>query len=175
MRPLRGMVALFGLAVVVASCVAPAAAQDPSVNPEATLSAAAAEPELPVAPVDPDLTPVSLSHLSVAAKAAFDLCVLPDQAPAVVGMALLPSARDVRKYMLTNGNEPELQDDVPVWVVQLKGPVTYRFGTVFHPLCVVKGGERFVFAPYGGEGRDGRWAPPDTFTPPQFALPPLAP
>jgi hypothetical protein len=126
-------------------------------------------------PVDPALTPVSRSNPGPEAKAALELCVRPDELALVVGMALLPSAREVGRYMLSNGKEPELQDDAPVWLVQLEGPVTYRFGTVFHPTCMVKKGEPTLFMAYGGSQDGATWTPPVDFTPATRALPPLAP
>lgn len=92
-------------------------------------------------------------------------------------MAKLASAREVRRYTYTNGNEPELQDNVPVWAIQLRGAITFRAWTEFNPLCVVKNGTRIIFAPYGGEGPNGIWLPPDDagFKLPELALPPLAP
>jgi hypothetical protein len=91
-------------------------------------------------------------------------------------MAKLASARDVQKYMLTNGREPELQDDTPVWVVQLKGSIEYRWGTAFNPVCVVKDdGTRWIFLPYGGATRSGPWSPLPEVVGPELALPSLAP
>jgi hypothetical protein len=172
---MRGLIAFVSLAVAFAACAAPGAGQGPE-SRASRAAAAVAMPDLPDVPIDRTLTPVSRSNPSEEAKAALDRCVKPEEMSLVVGMARLPSARDVRRYTLTNGNEPELQDEVPVWAVQLKGEVWYRFGTVFHPLCVVKNGEALLFAPYGGRHQDGSvWYPPADFTPPILALPPLAP
>lgn len=173
-RIVRTVVAMLGLAVVVSSCYAPGGAEAPG-SSAGSDPAGLAVPDLPEVPVDIALSAVSRSNPSVAAKAALDLCVRPGEMSLVVGMALLPSARDVGKYMLSSGRDPELQDDTPVWLVQLKGEVTYRSGTVFHPTCMVKDGDRSIYAAYGGRQDGTTWYPPDDFVPPVLALPPLAP
>lgn len=166
------------IAIAVAGCRFSGLGAGSTALPVASSPASGQTPvPLPAVPVDQSLVAVSRSAPNAAAKAALDLCVRPDDMPRVVGMALLASARDVRKYMLTNGNEPELQEDVPVWMIQLEGPVRYRTWTVVHPVCVVKGSARYIFAPYGGEGPNGVWSPSADlgFTPPQLALPSMAP
>jgi hypothetical protein len=121
-------------------------------------------------PVDPSLKPVSASD--PAAAAALHLCVRLDQFPLVAGMAHLPG-RDVHRFMLTNGNEPELATDELVWAIQLQGPIQERQFTVIDPLCVVVGAEAFHYVPYGVQGE--AFSPPPGFVEPEVALPPLLP
>jgi hypothetical protein len=129
-----------------------------------------AVPPLPDVPVDASLTPVSASNPSSDAKSALDRCSRPGAR--VAGMAHLKSAREVQKYTRTNGNEPELRIDMPVWVVQLEGLVNYRSGPAFNPLCVVReDGMRLIYLPYGSPGHP----PMPDFPGPEAALPPLAP
>lgn len=90
----------------------------------------------------------------------------------VAGMAQLP-ARDVRRFMLTNGNEPELQTDALVWAIQYDGVIPGRRGDTIDPLCVLVGAETYIYAPYGVEGQP--FSPPPDFTGPAAALPPLEP
>jgi hypothetical protein len=132
-------------------------------------------PALPNVPVDTTLAAVSLGEVDGDAQTAFDLCVSADDRSKVAGMAKM-SARSVRRYTRTNGNEPELQDETSVWVVQLRGAVTYRSGVVLNPLCVVKAGQPIIYAPYGGLTREGAvWTPQPDFPGPELALPSLAP
>src|SRR5262245_27064912 len=105
-----------GLVVLLAACAGPAsglaATSAAAIRPSASaVSADIPVPALPSVPVDWSLTPVSRGNPGAEARAALDLCVRPEDSGAVAGMALLPSARDVKKYMFTNGKEPELQDD----------------------------------------------------------------
>ena len=124
-------------------------------------------------PVDQTLEAVSRSDPTPAAKAALDACVRAGEIDSVVGMAQLP-AREVHRFMLTNGNEPELDVDGVVWAVQLEGEFFGRRGAVIDPLCVVlPNGRPVTFAPYGVVGRP--FTPPADFLPPSMALPPLAP
>jgi hypothetical protein len=120
-------------------------------------------------PVDTTLTALSQSHLSPEAQAALNACVRPSSADRIVGGALVPSAHDVGKYMPTNGNEPELQGDGPVWLFQLSGVFTIRFNMV-DPVCMVRGSQPVWFAPYDAHGN------PVTFGGmklPTLALPPI--
>ena len=128
---------------------------------------------LPKVPVDPALAAVSRSSPEADARTALKLCVR--EGDVVAGMAHLASARDVHKYMLTNGREPELQVDEPVWMVQLAGEVSFRGRTLYNPVCVVINGEPLVFAPYGSKADGPSWAPPADFVLPVVALPALAP
>lgn len=120
-------------------------------------------------PIDTSLATLSRSHLSPETQAALNLCVPPSSEGRIVGGALLPSAHDVAKYMPTNGNEPELQADRPVWLFQLSGAFTVRFSMV-DPLCMVRGSEPVWFAPYDVNGNP---VPFGGMRLPTLALPPI--
>ena len=173
----RSLVLVF-IVTVASGCTAPAgalvstdASSAPSNSPGATGTWVA--PALPAAPVDPGLAAVSKSSPTADAKAALDACVRPGDT--AVGMARLASARDAHKYMLSNGREPELQADVPVWMVQLSGAWTFRGRTAFNPVCIVMNGEATFYAPYGTAADGPNWSPPSDFVAPSLALPSLAP
>jgi hypothetical protein len=128
---------------------------------------------MPIVPVDTSLTAVSLSNPPAGAKEALAMCVRPEDLDKVAGMAQLP-AKEVRRFTLTNGNEPELQTDKLVWAIQMKGSSASRTGVdVIDPLCVVIDGISHKYVPYGGV--DGKFVPPADFVPATAALPPLAP
>lgn len=140
----------------------------------------------PVAlPVDSSLTPVSRSSPSSQAARAFDLCGVADlrdsaaSAPSsaiadfsqVAGMALVPSARDVGKYMPTYGSEAELKTDQPAWVIQFTGSIPTRQGPRSNLTCVVIGDFPIVYSAFG----DGTSTPAPGVRQPTFALPSLQP
>ncbi len=163
------------MSTLLAGCAAPAGASIETTGPNPSAESVATvlpAPPLRVLPVDPNLSAVSLANPSAEAKAAMDLCVRAGDT--VAGMAYLDSARDVRKYMLTNGNEPELQTDKPAWIIQFSGAWTFRNWTAYNPVCVVVDGVRMIFAPYGTAADGPAWSPPADFVWPTVALPPLA-
>ena len=136
-------------------------------------SAISAELGMPNVPVDTSLEPISRSTPSQAAAAALALCVREGEIHLVSGMAQLP-AREVHRFMLTNGKEPELQDDALVFAVQFKGAIPERYGAMIDPLCVVfEDGTRFYYMPYGTQEKPSKV--PSDFTAATVALPPLAP
>ena len=177
---LRHVFTAIGLAATMAACAGgPVGQGGQPLTPAATVptagqAAPSAAPDLPNVPVDASLTAVSRSNPGRDAQAVIDLCVRPGDLDAIAGMAQLPSAQDVKKYMLTNGHEPELKDDVPVWMVQFKGPIKYRWGTAFNPVCVVKDGISTIYVPYGTAEHPDESVPSD-FKEATLALPPLAP
>jgi hypothetical protein len=159
-----GVVVLAGL---LAGCYRPAAGTDVPTG-EA--------PDLPAVPVDSTLAAVSRSNPGPDAKAALDLCGASDQLELVAGMALVPRARDVGKYMPTNGKEPELQSDTPVWLIQFKGELAHaHVGTVFNPVCMVMNGDYTPYGPYGDRSGTKAATLLPGFTAPILALPTLAP
>jgi hypothetical protein len=127
-------------------------------------------------PIDKSLTAVSPDDPAVAV--ALDLCVRADQRSLVVGMARMP-AREVHRFMLSNGKEPELATDELIWAIQLQGDVLISTRApsgstlVVDPLCVVIAGRGLTYAPYGHEGTP--FSPPPDFVWPEVALPPLLP
>lgn len=146
----------------------------PTTTADATPIAEALVTGLPIdLPIDQTLIGVSRSNPAPAAQSAMDACLRSGEIDAVIGMAQLP-AREVRRFMLTNGNEPELQGEQLVWAVQLKGDISYRGRAITDPLCVVlANGRPVIFAPYGQAGE--RFTPPEGFIQPTVALPPLLP
>ena len=127
---------------------------------------------LPDVPVDSTLEAVSKTNPDADAAAALDQCVRPGDIDKVVGMAHIP-ARDVHRFTLTNGKEPELETDALVWAIQLKGGIHSSFGVMLDPLCVVLRGEPIQFVPYGLVGEP--FAVPEGFVEAVAALPSLAP
>ena len=146
--------------------------------PEATETAnptIAATPGMgiPNVPVDPSLQPVSLSNPPPGAMAALAICVRPEDMGKVAGMAQLP-ANQLHRFMLTNGNEPELKTDTLVWAIQMKGLFPSRaVADIIDPLCVIVNGIPSRYAPYGAASRP--FTPPADFVGPEAALPPLEP
>jgi hypothetical protein len=165
-------VAILG-AVLVAGCTAPGGVA-PASGPASTASQPQAVSEgMPDVPVDSTLQAVSKSAPSGDAAKAMELCLREGELDQVTGMAQLP-ARDVHRFMLTNGKEPELQKESLAWAIQLKGHFWTRRGyEIIDPLCVVVDGTPLRYAPYGHVGE--KFVPPSDFLPPEAALPPLAP
>ncbi len=167
-------VAILG-AFMVAGCTASGGVA-PASGPVSTASqpqAGAVGEGMPDVPVDPTLDAVSKSAPSNDAAKAMGLCLREGELDQVTGMAELP-ARDVHRFTLTNGKEPELQKESLAWAIQLKGHFWTRRGDeVIDPLCVVVDGIPLHYAPYGHVGE--RFVPPSDFLPPEAALPSLAP
>lgn len=123
-------------------------------------------------PIDTRLVPLSLSALAARDEAALDLCVRPENRSRIAGAAWLPSARDVGKYMPTGGTEPELQANVPVFLVQLQGKIPSRRGAVVDPVCMVQDGTSYFYVPYADNGLP---VPFGGMRLPTLSLPPLEP
>lgn len=161
------------MALISAACGSSAGAPLGSVETSAAPSTGAKLSFPADLPVDPSLTPVSRSSPTLDAKAAIALCLGDSSLDQVAGMAQLPG-NEVRRFMFTNGKEPSLQTDDLVWAIQLKTSLTVLVGPpVVDPLCVVIGGTRTFYAPYGTVA--GAFSPPPDFVWPISALPPLAP
>lgn len=173
------------MSLVVAACYggggfAPGASPEASSPAELASPGVIEAPALPALPVDSSLAPISRSAPGADAARVLDLCVPGGDLSLVAGAAQLSTTHDVGKYLPTYGTEPELQADRPVWVVQLRGVVQYRFGVIPNPACVVIDGTPTVYAPYGAQGRTPGGpvvfvSPPPGFVPATLALPPLVP
>lgn len=123
-------------------------------------------------PIDTRLVPLSISTLTARDATALGLCVRPEDRSEVVGAAWLSSARSVGEYMPTNGNEPELQAAVPVFLVQLHGRIVSRARAAVDPVCMVRDGTSVLFAPYDDVGNPVQFG---GMRLPTLSLPPLEP
>ncbi|HWP62151.1 MAG TPA: hypothetical protein VNO86_01625 [Candidatus Binatia bacterium] len=190
-RDTSGMTGLYRSGAVVLAaiifaggCVAPGAGRPASsevggAGPDAPASLATETPPrtetpAPSRPVDSSLTPVSRSNPSPEAQAAIELCGL--DPTFVSGMAKVPKARDLPKYVRLTGKEPEIQVDEPAWVITYSGRVILprALGWADDPICVVVDGVRTVFLS-GRHGRGDLESAPLPIPDPPFALPTLAP
>ncbi len=113
-------------------------------------------------PVDESLEPVSLRNPSAEVVDILQKCGAGDPATQakIVGMALIPSARDAPDYVALTGVEPEIQTDSPAWVIEFRGDVSIRVGIVTDPVCVVVDGEASLFATGGSKKADGEVSTP---------------
>ena len=135
-----------------------------------------------------DLSPVSRSSPDAAASAALDLCSITDTKGAfgangalgndiVVGMGLVPHARDAAKYVRLVGVEPEIQTDDPAWLITTKGSIQLPLGPkMWDPTCVVVHGEANWFSTGDYQADDGSLVTPMPLkNQPPLGLPALAP
>ena len=135
-------------------------------------------------PIDTSIVPVSRSKPLREAQAALNACGangpkgvgVTDQF-AVVGMGLVPHARDVPEYVDLWGVEPEIQTDDPAWVIQMGGRVDLGGGTSWadDPVCVVVDGRPTIFSPGTSGTATESHVPPTPSRSPTRALPALAP
>jgi hypothetical protein len=126
--------------------------------------------------VEAEIAPVSRSNPSPEAAEVLDLCdVGRIGADKVAGMGLVPSARDVVKYVPLYGTEPELKTDHPAWVISFSGKITYRGYWAIDPVCIVIDGVPMVTGSGEyGHGNVARKGPPVPNAP-TVRLPALAP
>ncbi|MBA3779535.1 MAG: hypothetical protein H0X16_09615, partial [Chloroflexi bacterium] len=125
-------------------------------------------------PVDGSLEPISLRNPSAEVADVLRMCWAGDPATQakIVGMALIPSAREAPDYVSLTGMEPEIQTDSPAWVIDFRGDVGTRVGSLINPICVVVDGETSLFGTGGRkvEGKVVSTPRPDP-DPPTRALP----
>jgi hypothetical protein len=140
---MKNLVAFFILTTALAGCVSagvvvtepPNSTTAPTNPPVASLA--------PVATPDsgaPSLVAVSASHPSAEAAAVFANCRIREWIPIseVAGMAKLPAAGDLTHYVPLTGREPELRQPGPLWVIQINGDLTMRYGEIWtNPICFV--------------------------------------
>jgi hypothetical protein len=96
----------------------------------------------------------------------------------VAGMAQVPSAKDVVRYVPLTGREPQLKEDGPAWVIQIKGEVQQRGSEIWiDPTCVVTAGDFGFYAtgPVKNTSTGDVMTPEEPSTPPDRTLPPLVP
>ena len=113
-------------------------------TPEPTV-AASSEPPLAPSQTTDGITPISMTQPTAAAADVFAKCQIgksgegqPITFEMVTGMGEIPYAKDVLRYAPLTGREPLLDDDGPVWIVQVRGDVYQRGGETWtDPTCVV--------------------------------------
>ena len=97
----------------------------------------------------------------------------------VGGMGKIAHGRDAVKYVWLAGIEPQIQTDAPAWLIAFRGDIPMpKIGEVWvDPTCFYANGEAGFFAT--GLVKDvssGKlFTPLPARTPPDRALPPLAP
>ena len=135
----------------------------------------------------PTLVAVSASHPSAEAAAVFALCRVGEWIPLdeVAGMAKLPAATDLARYVPLTGREPLLEEPGPLWVIQIHGDLTQLGGASpspggeiwTNPICFVATSDSGLLAtgpvtdPITGKTRQ----PEPPAVAPDRQLPPLAP
>lgn len=100
-------------------------------------------------PIDTTLTPVSASSPGPDAARVLDFCqVSQNDRGNVAGIAKLPHATDVYRYVDLSGKEPGLQGTDPTWVVQFKGVITQPMSgeAWVDPVCVVNSEDSGFYA-----------------------------
>ncbi len=185
---MKSLLALATIAVVLAGCVAgavvtepPSAAvtEPPTSTPVPTTGPTASVPPLPTDPSQP-LAAVSKFHPSPGAAEAMAKCHIGDMIviDKVAGMAELPAAADILRYVPLTGREPQLKEPGPVWVIQIKGDVQQLGGEVWtDPTCVVTESVFGYFAtgPVTNTATGKVTLPEAPAVMPSQTLPPLAP
>jgi hypothetical protein len=98
---------------------------------------------------EPTISPVSISNPNPGAKDAFEKCHIGDMIliEKVAGMGQIPSAKDLLHYVPLTGREPQLQEESPAWVIQIKGEVQ-QFGNEIwiDPICIVTANDHGFYA-----------------------------
>lgn len=131
-------------------------------------------------PVDSTIAAVSATQPTADAAEVLALCQVGEaQLMDVAGMGLVPSARDLPKYVRLVGVEPELQTDSAAWVVAFEGelaqPMSHEVWV--DATCIVIEGVAGFYATGGARdvGSDVLVTPPPVSPEPSLALPPLRP
>jgi hypothetical protein len=174
-RPIPAPALWIGAALLLVACSAAGAPVSSSPKPTTLASIV----PIPTSPSG-DLPPVSISHPSAGAKDAFAKCHIGDMIliEKVAGMAQVPSAKDVVRYVPLTGREPQLKEDGPAWVIQIKGEVQQRGSEIWiDPTCVVTAGDFGFYAtgPVKNTSTGDVMTPEEPSTPPDRTLPPLVP
>lgn len=128
-------------------------------------------------PIDPAITPVSVSDPFSAAGRALRDC-LADQylGPiAITGIGRIPHARDAVRYVPLTGLEPEIQTDDPAWIITYSGEVPMLKGGEdwIDPTCIVVAGHGGFYAtgPVRNLGSGVVTAPVPPLVEPDLVLP----
>lgn len=131
-------------------------------------------------PVDSTIAAVSATQPTADAAEVLELCQVGEpQLKDVAGMGLVPSAREIPKYVRLVGVEPELQTDSAAWVVAFEGelaqPMSHEVWV--DATCIVIDGVAGFYATGGARevGSDVLVTPLPVSREPSLALPPLRP
>lgn len=161
--------------ILIAACTATGAPASSTPEPTATASIA----PIPTSTTG-DLPPVSISNPSPGAKDAFEKCHIGDMIliDKVGGMGQVPSAKDLPHYVPLPGRVPQLKEESPAWVIQIKGEVQ-QFGNEIwiDPTCIVTANDFGFYATGPVKNTEtGDVIKPETpSNPPDRTLPPLVP
>ena len=177
---MKALLALAAVSLAFVGCVAGAVVTEP---PAATMTPTTKPAETaPARPVDPgqELAAVSASHPTAAAADAMAKCHIGDMVviEKVAGMAQLPTAAELLRYVPLTGREPQLKEAGPVWVIQIKGDVHQMGGEIWtNPICVVTESDFGYFAtgPVTNTATGKTIQPEAPVVAPDRILPPLAP
>jgi hypothetical protein len=180
---MKGLLALTAVSLLAfLGCVAGAVVTDP---PAATTTPTPTTKPSETAPTQPvgsgqELAAVSASLPTAAAADAMAKCHIRDmiEIGKVAGMAQLPNAAELLRYVPLTGREPQLKEAGPVWVIQIKGDVQEMGGEVWtNPICVVTESDFGYFAtgPVTNTSTGKTTQPEAPAAAPDRTLPPLAP
>jgi hypothetical protein len=138
--------------------------------------------------VDSSIAPVSLSHPSAAARKVLDRCGVGwiGGTLQIVGMGLVPHARDLPKYVRIPAYDIEIQNDDPMWVVEFQGemPQTLHASPAgsgptdvawVDPICIVSAHDSGFLGVGPLKMSDGSVVQPLPAAPPIRSLPPPLP
>ena len=95
-------------------------------------------------PVPIDVRAVSLANPGAEATSVMAKCQIGSVIPTseVVGMGKIDSVKDVVRFINLTGREPQLNDEGPAWIVQIKGDLHQPTGQIWtDPTCVVTTGD----------------------------------
>jgi hypothetical protein len=167
-------------AIIFAGCSGVAAPVTDAPASPATLPSPTPTIETSTAPPLTSVAPVSASKPSAGAADAFAKCHIGDLIliGRVTGMGQIASAKNLAHYVPLTGREPQLAEDGPAWIIQIRGDVPQPGGEVWtDPTCVVTQSEFGYFAtgPVRNTATGKVVTPEPPTTPPDTKLPPLAP
>lgn len=174
----RALTLAIAAAALVGGCARAGAPTDVTPTPAPPVTATPTSEATP--PPGSAIAPVSRSNPTSEQAEIIQLCLNEIIAIEQVDrMGLVPSARDLPRYVPLTGREPQIQTDAPAWVIQFKGEIPMLLaGEVWiDPICVVINGERGYFAtgPVRNLDTGALHTPEVPANPPDRALPTLAP
>ena len=162
-------------AILLGACTVAGAPVSSTPKPTATES---------IAPMSPlatgDSPTVSISNPGPGAKDAFEKCHIGDIIPIqrVAGMGQVPAAKDLLHYVPLTGREPQVKEESPAWVIQIRGEVQQRGSEIWiDPTCIVTEGDFGFYAtgPVKNASTGEVLEPEPPPTPPDRTLRPLVP